>query len=86
MVKISRANFGDLSEKKTVFIEFLEIIQNKTWEVELLGIKLSEMISISGRVGGFISDHRLDHVRSFLVGASISSGPFLHPKHSDSIL
>ena len=29
MVKISRVNFGDLSEKKTVFIEFLEIIQNK---------------------------------------------------------
>ena len=28
MAKIGRANFGDLSEKKTVFIEFLEIIQN----------------------------------------------------------
>ena len=29
MVKISKANFGDLSEKKTVFIEFVERIQNK---------------------------------------------------------
>ena len=29
MVKISKANFGDLSEKKAVFIEFLEIIQSK---------------------------------------------------------
>ena len=27
--KISKADFRDLSEKKTVFIEFLEIIQNK---------------------------------------------------------
>ena len=29
MARIGRENFGELSEKKTVFIEFLEIIQNK---------------------------------------------------------
>ena len=29
MAIISKANFGDLHEKKTVFIEFLEKIQSK---------------------------------------------------------
>ena len=68
MARIGMANFGDLSEKKTVFIEFLEIIQNKEWEVELLRVKLSELIFISGSAGGFISNHCSDHMRSFLVG------------------
>ena len=41
MAKISKANFGDLREKKTVFIEFLEIIQNKMGcSSKLLRIKI----------------------------------------------
>ena len=63
MAKISKANFRDLSEKKTVFIEFLEIIQNKMGcSSKLLRIKFSEVIFIPCRPRGFISDRSTDQV------------------------
>ena len=54
-----KANFGDLHEKKTVFIEFLEIIQSKhrgtctsqnRISSKLLRIEFPEVICIPGMV------------------------------------
>ena len=57
MAEISKANFGDLHEKETVFIEFLEIIHykhrgtcaNRDWtSSKFLRIELPEVVCVPG--------------------------------------